>query len=417
MTSKAMTTADAAAASVQPVDASRRLASIDQLRGLVMLLMLLDHVRERFFLYRQVGDPLDIATTDPGLAFTRLLAHLCAPTFVFLTGLSAYLYSQKHSQEQLTRFLWQRGLVLIGLEVTLVNVAWLGSYQTLYLQVIWVLGLCMLLLALLRSLPRPLLWAIAVSLIGLHNLLTPIQFAASEWGYSLWTILHDRGYLVAKGEGAFAIKLSYPLLPWIGVIVLGYLAGPLFVTTATKRLRLLGYAGLGALLLLLILRSQNSYGETLPWQWFSCVDGVVQALPQVASVQQICWQPTVLSWLNFTKYPPSLDFLLLTLGLMALLLRAFEQLASHRRFDAFGQVLKDFGAAPMFFYLLHLYLLLLCYSVAEAFFGKTHGDWFGVDAVWQLWLIAVLLAVVLYPATRWFAKYKQRSRHGWVKFL
>lgn len=415
-----MTSNAALAANVKTVlqvDAPRRLASIDQLRGLVMLLMLVDHVRERFFLYRQVGDPLDIANTDASLAWTRLLAHLCAPTFVFLTGLSAYLYGQKHSESQLTRFLWQRGLVLLGLELTLVNFAWLGSYQTLYLQVIWVLGLCMLLLALLRSLPRPLLWLIACSLIGLHNLFTPIQFMPGEWGYSLWTILHDRGFLVAKGEGVLAIKLSYPLLPWIGVIVLGYLAGPLFVASAAMRVRLLGVAGLGALLVLVVLRSHNGYGETLPWQWYSCVDGMVQALPSVASLEQVCWQPTVLSWLNFTKYPPSLDFLLLTLGLMALLLRVFEQLASQPRFHALGQVLQDFGAAPMFFYLLHLYLLLLCYSVAEALFGKTHGDWFGVDAVWQLWLIALLLAGVLYPATRWFAKYKQRSRRGWVKFL
>lgn len=400
-----------------PVEMPRRLASIDQLRGLVMLLMLVDHVRERFFLYRQVSDPLDIASTEPSLAWTRLLAHLCAPTFVFLTGLSAYLYGQKHSAAQLTRFLWQRGLVLLALEVTLVNFAWLGSYQTLYLQVIWVLGCCMLLLALLRVLPRPLLWTVALACISLHNLLTPIQFSPNEWGYSLWTILHDRGFLVAKAEGIVAVKLSYPLLPWIGVIVLGYLSGPLCLQPAAQRVTLLRRVGIGALLLLVVLRTGNMYGETLPWQLFSCSGAVVQAVSTDLRWDQLCLEPTVLSWLNFTKYPPSFNFLLLTLGVMALLLAAFERVAPQRWFQATGQVLQTFGGAPMFFYLLHLYVLLLIYTIAQALVGNTHGDGFGVDAVWQLWLIALVLAFLLYPATRWFARYKQRSRWAFVKFL
>lgn len=394
-----------------------RVHSIDQLRGLVMLLMLLDHVRERFFLYRQVSDPLDLTSTEPSLAFTRLLAHLCAPTFVFLTGLSAYLYAQKNSAAALTTFLWQRGLVLLGLELTLVNFAWLGSYQTLYLQVIWVLGLCMLLLALLRTLPRPLLWAVALALISLHNLLTPIHFLPGEWGYSVWTMLHDRGYLLAKGESLIAVKLSYPLLPWIGVILLGYLAGPLYALPSAQRIAVLRRAAVTALVVLLILRGFNLYGETLPWLRYGCVDAVVLPLSSTASWAQTCIVPTILSWFNFTKYPPSFDFLLLTLGIMALLLAWFEAATAKPWFVRVGQVLKNFGAAPMFFYLLHLYALLLIYSVAVWWFGRTHGDWFGVDAVWQLWLIAIGFAVCLYPMTSWFASFKQRSQVRWVKFL
>ncbi len=392
-----------------------RLQSIDQLRGLVMLLMLVDHVRERFYLHMQVADPMDLSQTESALAFTRLLAHFCAPIFVFLTGLSAWLYAQKHSQQQLTSFLIKRGLVLLLLEATLVNVAWLGSYHTLYLQVIWVLGLCMLILALLHHLPRTALWVIAITLIAGHNLLTPIEFSPNEWGYSLWTILHDRGYLVAPGQSFIAIKLSYPLLPWIGVIVLGYLAGALFKPSpanqlnleshdlALTRQRMLRRLGVSALLVLVMLRATNFYGETLPWQsvgvdWQSAVQ-------------------TVLSFFNFTKYPPSLDFLLMTLGVMALLLASLEQQATKTWFQPIGKVLANFGAAPMFFYLLHLYALLLMYTIAVSSFGLNKGTYFGVDAVWQLWVIAILLASALYPPTRWFAGYKQRSKAAWVRYL
>jgi len=406
-----------------------RLQSIDQLRGLVMLLMLVDHVRERFYLHMQVADPMDLIQTESSLAFTRMLAHFCAPIFVFLTGLSAWLYAQKHSQQQLTSFLIKRGLVLLLLEVTLVNVAWLGTYHTLYLQVIWVLGLCMLILALFHSLPRTVLWVIAITLIAGHNLLTPIQFSPGEWGYSLWTILHDRGYLVAPGQSFIAIKLSYPLLPWIGVILLGYLAGALFKPSpantpslasndlALTRQRMLRRLGVCALLVLVMLRATNFYGETLPWQsalhnWQSTGNDWQSAIHNWHSAVQ-----TLLSFFNFTKYPPSLDFLLLTLGVMALLLATLEKIAPKTWFQPIGKVLANFGAAPMFFYLLHLYALLLMYAIAVRQFGINKGTYFGVDAVWQFWVIAVLLATVLYLPTRWFAGYKQRSKAAWVRYL
>ncbi len=421
-----------------------RLQSIDQLRGLVMLLMLVDHVRERFYLHLQVSDPMDLSQTENALALTRMLAHFCAPIFVFLTGLSAWLYAQKHSSQQLTHFLIKRGVVLLLLEVTLVNVAWLGTYQTLYLQVIWVLGLCMLVLAVLHHLPRALLWVLALTLMVGHNVLTPIQFSPGEWGYSLWTILHDRGYLVAPGQDVIAVKISYPLLPWIGVIVLGYLAGNLFKPSTTSaqpllnndlartRQRLLRRLGIGALLVLVILRATNVYGETLSWQRFAC-----NSLTNLGAAtgdagfwlngvwlssfwSDGCWQSglqTLLSFFNFPKYPPSLDFLLLTLGAMALLLAALESLARSAWFQSVGTVLANFGAAPMFFYLLHLYALLLMYSVAVHVFGVNKGNYVGVDAVWQLWLLALLLASALYLPTRWFARFKQRSHAAWVRYL
>jgi len=374
----------------------QRIDSIDMLRGLVMLIMLLDHVRERVLLHLQVSDPMDLSSTEAGLFFSRLAAHLCAPVFIFLTGLSAWLYQhQSASPRSVRRFLVKRGLFLILLELTLVNFSWMGAYHTLWLQVIWVIGLCMLVLAALSALPRKMLWLIGLTLVFGHNLLTPIQFLPGEWGYSLWTLLHDRNYLVS--EGVLKIKVSYPLLPWIGVIVLGYLAGSLFSKeiSYSQRQTALWRLGGAALLLFALLRGLNLYGETLPWQ--------VQ--PTVLL--------TVMDLLNLTKYPPSLNFLLLTLGLMCLLLRWFEQ-----PMPAFvRRVLADFGAAPMFFYLLHLYVLLVIYQLLLWQFGANQGALYGVPDIGWVWLMSVLLAVLLYPPTRWFAAFKKRSRWRWIRYF
>ncbi|OZY86646.1 hypothetical protein CBP51_06410 [Cellvibrio mixtus] len=374
---------------------SQRIKSIDALRGLVMLLMLLDHVRERFFLHRQVSDPMDVESTEPALFASRLAAHFCAPIFVFLTGLSAWLYQQSARAESVSIFLLKRGLLLIVLEFTLVTFSWMGNFNTIYLQVIWVIGLSMLALALLVKMPRVAQWLLAVGIIALHNLLTPIQFSVDEWGYSLWTILHDRNYWIKTDW--LAIKVSYPLLPWIGVILLGYCAGPLFAKqmfAARRTARLVG-AGIGSLLLLLLLRGFNLYGETLPWQTFA------------SPVQ------TLMSFFNFTKYPPSLDFLLLTLGVMALVLVWLERFNAAR----FVSVLSQFGAAPLFFYLLHLYVLLFIYTVFFAFYGANKGIYFGVDSIYSIWLISLLLALLLYWPTAMFAEYKCRSTYRWIKYL
>ncbi|WP_238580528.1 DUF1624 domain-containing protein, partial [Pseudomonas aeruginosa] len=208
---------------------SSRLHSIDALRGLVMLFMLLDHVRETFFLHRQVGDPMDVASTEPALFLSRTLAHLCAPVFVFLTGLSAFLYGEKHQgRRAVSAFLFKRGLFLVALELTLVNFAWTFQLPptVIYLQVIWAIGLSMLALAALLWLPRPLLAALGVLLVAGHNLLDPLHFAPGSAWHLPWAVLHDRGWIEA-GD-ALRLRTSYPLLPWIGVIALGYAAGNWF---------------------------------------------------------------------------------------------------------------------------------------------------------------------------------------------
>ena len=381
------------------VEAQRdiRIASIDVMRGLVMMIMTLDHLRETFFLRWQVSDPMDVAHTDPALFFTRVAAHFCAPMFVFLTGLSAWLYAHPSTgPRSATGFLFKRGLFLVVLEVLVISVAWTGAFPppTISLQVIWVIGLSMIALSLLHHLPRKILAIIGLAIIFGHNLLTPIAFAPDSWGYIPWTILHDRGFLVA--EGPTTVRISYPLLPWIGVIVLGYVAGPWYAkaVASAHRQKLLVMAGLIALTLLVLLRGFNIYGETLDW---------VRGETAVR---------TVMSFLNFTKYPPSLAFLLLTLGLGLIVLSWLE-----RRSNAFLRICATFGGAPMFYYILHLFTLLCLQLLAVRIFGANNGPRFDVDSLWMIWLLSAALLPLLYWPCKAFGQFKRRTKMGWVRYL
>ncbi|MGF6694416.1 putative membrane protein [Metapseudomonas resinovorans] len=377
---------------------SSRLHSIDALRGLVILFMLLDHVRETFYLHMQVSDPMDVSQTDPALFFSRTLAHLCAPVFVFLTGLSAFLYGEKHEgRTAVSRFLFKRGLFLVALEITLVNFAWTFQLppSVIYLQVIWAIGLSMLALSILVWLPRAVLAALGLLLVAGHNLLDGVHVMPGDWAYIPWSILHDRGW-IEVGD-SLRLRTSYPLLPWIGVIALGYAAGPWFgrTTDSAQRRRNLLLCAAAALGTFVVLRLCNSYGDK-PW---TSGETALQ---------------TLMSFLNITKYPPSLLFLALTLGIGLLLLVFFER----RGQVNLARLLAVFGAAPMFFYLLHLYVLKLMYLSSMAIWGPNHGQYFGFDSVLPVWLCSLLLIVVLYPPVRWFARLKARRRDiAWLKYF
>ena len=376
----------------------QRLLSIDALRGLVILFMLLDHVRETFLLHRQVSDPMTIDSTEPALFASRTLAHLCAPVFVLLTGLSAWLYGQKYQgRRDVSAFLFKRGLFLVVLEFTLVNFAWTFQLppSVIYLQVIWVIGVSMITLAALVWLPRSLLIVLAVVIIAGHNLLDGLHFDAGSALHIPWAILHERSW-IEVGD-SLRLRITYPVLPWIGVIALGYSLGPWFAQGMPPALRqrylLLG--GMSALVGFVVVRAVNGYGEK-PWQAY---DNGVQ---------------TLMSFFNITKYPPSLLFLALTLGIGLLLLLAFEKAGSKRWIG----LLATFGAAPMFFYLLHLYVLKILYVACVALFGLNHGNYLGVDGVGAIWLVALLLPLALYPPVRWFAGLKTRRRDlAWLKYL
>jgi uncharacterized membrane protein len=380
-----------------------RIRSIDALRGLVILLMLVDHAREFFFIHAQVSDPMDVSATTPGLFFTRLSAHLCAPVFVALTGLGAWLYADKtaaggNRARAASGFLLKRGLFLVALELTVVSFAWTFSLtpQTLYLQVIWVIGLSMIALAGLAYLPRPALIAVGLVIVLGHNLLDPVSLQPGQPGHAVWAILHDRGFIDMSGLGLGVeqARTSYPLLPWIGVIALGYGVGPWFAGPQRARLKRLAATGLSALALFAVLRAINLYGDPTPW--------TVQATPL----------QTTMSVLNLTKYPPSADFILLTLGVGALLLAGLE-----RASDRLVGLLAVFGAAPLFFYLIHLYGLHLLQLAALAVFGANQGDGFALPGVGWLWALAAVVAIPCWFACRWFARIKRTSGQPWMKYL
>ncbi|RIJ11489.1 DUF1624 domain-containing protein [Pseudomonas sp. 91RF] len=378
--------------------ATGRLLSIDALRGLVILFMLLDHVRETFLLHRQVSDPMDIASTEPALFFSRTLAHLCAPVFVLLTGLSAWLFGEKYDgKADVSAFLLKRGLFLVALEFTLVNFAWTFQWPptVIYLQVIWAIGLSMIALSLLVWLPRWLLLMLSLAIIAGHNLLDGVHFGTESALHVPWAILHDRGWIEA-GE-TLRLRTSYPLLPWIGVIGLGYSLGPWFARAADSgvRQRRLLIGGIAGLLGFVALRLVNGYGEK-PW---SINDSSLQ---------------TLMSFFNITKYPPSLLFITLMVSIGLLLLLVFER--SQGR--SWIRWLTVFGSAPMFFYLLHLYALKVLYLIGVALVGLNQGSYFGFSSVAAVWLAAMVLAVALFPAVRWFSALKARRRDiTWLKYL
>ncbi len=373
-----------------------RLMSIDALRGLVMVIMLLDHVRETWFLHLQVSDPMDARTIMPALFFTRLTSTVCAPVFVALTGLSAYLYGRKHTKAETSEFLLSRGLFLMFLELTFVGFAWSAKFppQTLWLQVIWAIGVSMIALAALLHLPRKALIAVGLVIVCGHNLLDGIVLAPGDAYYVPWAMLHQRGVFEVAG---ITVKTTYPVLPWIGVIALGYGLGPWFsnLAPAERRQRLL-WLGLGMIAAFVVLRALNIYGDK---PWF-----VVPGEPL----------RTVMSFIALTKYPPSLLFLLPTLGLGAVVLGQFERLEGGN----LSRWLAILGGAPMFFYLLHLYVLKACYLVALGIWGPNKGTVFGVDHLYVVWLWYAGLIVPLYFPTRWFSNLKKRRKDiWWLKYL
>lgn len=383
------------AATAFPVGVSR-LQSIDALRGLVMLFMLLDHLRETWFLYMPVGDPVDARTVMPALFFTRITSTLCAPIFVALTGLSAYLYSQKHTLAQTSDFLLRRGVFLVLLELTLVNFSWRAELvpHFVFLQVIWAIGLCMIVLAALIHLPARAILILGLAIVAAHNLLDGIVFPPDHPLFVPWAIIHERSQIQLAGV---IIKFNYPVLPWVGVICLGWSVGNWFTRlTASERGQRLRTTGFAMIVGFLLLRTLNIYGDA---PWF-----VVPGEPI----------RTVMSFLALTKYPPSLLFLLPTLGIGLILLAALERANDARP----TQWLSVMGGAPMFFYLFHLYLLRILYLTARAIWGPNHGDIFGVDSLAWVWVWYIGLIVPLYFPTRWFSNLKKRRKDiWWLKYL
>jgi uncharacterized membrane protein len=377
--------------------APTRVASIDILRGLVMVLMALDHVRD--FFTRVRFDPLDLAQTSGPLFLTRWVTHFCAPTFVLLAGVSAYLMSQRCTRAELSRFLFTRGLWLAVLEVTLVSLVWTFNVRYdhgLFLQVIWAIGVSMMVLALLVHLPMRALVLFSVVVICGHNFLDSIQPEDLGAYSSLWSVLHVFGPI----PHAF---VAYPLIPWIAVMSLGYCIGSIFELPQQQRVQRFMWLGTASLVAFVVLRAPNVYGDPSDW------------------TLQSTTLRTLLSFVNVQKYPPSLHYLLITLGVGLLLLAAFDSARGK-----FSEVLRTFGRVPLFFYVLHVALAHLAAGIVgyatgfgsallTADFLQVPQQWgFSLPIVYLAWILVV---ATLYPACRWFAAVKRRRSDWWLSYL
>jgi uncharacterized membrane protein len=369
-----------------------RIDAIDRLRGIVMVLMALDHIRGYF---GPTVEPTDLSRTTAALFLSRWISHLCAPTFIFLAGTGAYLSARRGlGKPALSWFLVTRGLWIVFLGLTVVKFAWgftidLEWYNA---DVLWAIGWSMVVLGGLVFLPTWAVLAFGLVLIAGHNLLDPIRPAEVGPFAGIWTILHGGGKELELFGGRIRFNTQYPLVPWIGVMAVGYGFGALFTQPPTVRRRWL--LGLGAALCLgfLLLRASNRYGDPDPWS--------ERQTPLF----------TALSFLNCHKYPPSLLFLMMTLGPAFLLLAGLET-APHM----LGRPLLTFGRVPMFFYLIHLPLIHALQRCGRAFLSA---EWqppgYGLPLVYAIWLGVLLL---LYPPCRWFAGVKQRHRTAWLSYL
>jgi len=353
--------------------------------------MALDHTRD--FFGASGFNPRDV--TEPALFVTRWVTHFCAPTFIFLAGLSAFLYGRGRSTEELSRFLLIRGLWLILIDLTLIKFGWRFEVDPYRLGagVIFLIGASMVALATLIWLPR---WAIAgVSLIMIagHNLLDSVkadEFGAASWA---WHLLHEPG-LVPLGHGV-NLYVLYPLIPWIGVMAAGYLLGPVMQLEGQARQRLLFRLGAAITLGFIVLRATDLYGDPAPWT------------PQETLLL------TVLSFVNCEKYPASLLYLIMTLGPALMLLASFEQARG-----AFARLLATFGQVPFFYYVVHIYLIhALAVATAFATSGaltSTPAIGLSLQGIYFVWL---LVLVLLYPICRRFAALKESSTGRWWSYL
>lgn len=397
----------AGVAAASPRTTASRLESIDLLRGLVIVLMALDHTRDFFHHDVYFFEPLDLAKTYPSLFFTRWITHFCAPVFVFLAGTGAFLSTTRgRSRSALSWFLFTRGLWLVLLELTWVKcLGWRFDFHLhpVLLLVIWAIGISMVVLSGLVFLPN---WAIAVVGLGLifgHNLLDGIQ--PDAWGRwaGLWQVIHAGGdFEVWPGMKIIA---GYPLVPWIGVMACGYVFGQLLLLEPAQRRRWLFALGAGAVVLFAALRWTNLYGDPKPW-----------------TVQKNTLF-TLFSILDCRKYPPSLCYLLMTLGPAFLVLGWLD-----RGTPRWLRPILVFGRVPLFFYLLHLPLIhalsvlvnLLRFARADWLYGNSEGVkppedvGFGLVGTYVTWLFVLLL---LYPVCRWFAELKRRRRDAWLSYF
>ncbi len=394
-----------------------RIQSIDVLRGLVMVIMALDHVRDFFHkvIITDAGTPAtgptDLATTTPMLFFTRWITHFCAPIFVFLAGASIYLMGQKKTKKELGTFLFTRGLWLVFVEVVIITFSWTFNplYNVLILQVIWAIGISMILMGLIVQLPYKVIFVLGFIIVFGHNILDFKAVNEGLKGSAIANLLYFSQFSIIPISGTHVALIVYAFVPWLGAMMMGYCFGKLYSkdTSAEQRRKYLLRLGTGLLLLFVVLRIINIYGDPVPWS--------TQPRGAVFSF---------LSFININKYPPSLMYFAVTIGAGMLFLAMIEKVQN--RFTA---IMNVYGRVPMLYYILHFYLIHLL--VVIVFYLQGYGnndivnpnlpflfrpDTFGVN-LWGVYGIWIFVVVVLYPICKKYNRYKSTHDKWWLSYL
>lgn len=384
-----------------------RINSIDLLRGIVMIIMALDHTRDFMHSQANVDDPLNLATTTPLLYFTRWITNLCAPTFVFLSGTSAYFQSLRKSKKELSWFLFTRGLWLIVLELVIVTfgITFDVYYSILVFQTIWSIGISMIILSVAIRLPFAAIFTLGLVIVAGHNLLN-IYEAGSNGQFPVWyRLLHAPGM---EPVGSVNLLILYPFLPWAGLMMLGYCFGRYYLSDIMNRNKRTLILGAGLLLFFAILRFTNTYGD--PSTWTTQRSGLY----------------TFFSFINVQKYPPSLLFLSVTIGCALIILGLIGNVR-----NKFADAISVYGKVPLFYYVIHFYLIHLVSMSFYLMRGHTieegmnespgmplrfvaAGEGIGLGGVYLTWIAIVL---VLYPLCKWYCDYKMNNKKWWLSYL
>lgn len=388
----------------------KRIASIDILRGIVMIIMALDHTRDFFHADAMLYDPTDLSATNAPVFLTRWVTHFCAPVFVFLSGMSAFLYGRKITRRELSLYLLKRGIFLLLVEIVVMSflLSFNPFYNIIFLEVIWAIGISMILLSALVWLPLRWLLALGLLIFLGHNLLDYFTGPEAKQAPAGWLmLLHGRAAFFQL-SASHMILVGYSFLPWTGIMILGYCCGTIFQPTYSPAFRkaLLVRVGLTLVLFFVVLRAMNGYGN--PQAWTAQKTGLFSAL----------------SFINCNKYPPSLMFACMTLGPALIALAMLERWQGR-----WADRLRTYGNVPLFYFVLHFLLIhLLCvaaffasgHSFSEAYGSESAFGFrprifgYSLSVVYAIWIAVVL---VMYPLCRWFGGYKNTHRQWWVRYL
>lgn len=385
----------------------KRIYSIDVMRGIVMIIMALDHIRDFMHTSSLTQQPTDLNTTTPVLFFTRWITHLCAPTFVFLSGVSVFLSLRNKSNIREARnFLFTRGLWLIFLEFTLIGFGvWFDIHFGVFIfSVIAAIGSGFIILGLLLKLSPKVIGIIGISIIALHNLAPYIPGAETALFKKILMPFLAPTVFPLPGDRTFLV--GYPPLPWLGIMLVGYALGRLFEMEPQKQKSVFLKTGLSAISIFILLRVINIYGDSFAW----------------AEKKNSLF--SFLSFINVTKYPPSLDFCLVFLGIMFLILSAIQGIK-----NKWTEIVSVYGKVPLFYFLVHWYIIhppvflmlyLQGFKSSDMVFGFNFGrpaTGSGVD-LWVVYLIWVATVIIMYPLCKWYGKYKERHKEKkWLRYL